>query len=379
MRVPPPPQVRPIERLSYSQCEAGLRCIARLAWSVSRERAPLPDTPGALLGQAFHAVLREAHAGRLGDDAGTAREAARQVFDHEAAGAWRSAHDLLRLKFREPRRMPFYNVKREEAAALAVLATAATHHPAGGGHAGVGTPRVHGSERWLESRDGLLVGRADYVDRFQRAIIDYKSGRAGEVNSLGISAEESRQLRFYAHLARENGAVIDFGVIVRGDGRRSQVQLTSSEAEAEGAQAREILRCYNAAVSGKAAFRELAVASEHACGGCACVPFCDAFWERADPSWSESCGTHLEGTVRECSASRVYGARLVQLRLAPSRGTFRAPGDVEVQQLPAEWLEVGGDAAPAPGALLRIVHARGDEDRPAVLRGDKAATAIWQV
>jgi hypothetical protein len=221
----------------------------------------------------------------------------------------------------------------------------------------------------------LLVGRADYIDRRAKAILDYKSRRQPEVGAAQVSPSEMRQLSFYAHLAAENGAAITRGVIVHGDGLRVVVTISPEAAALEGERARALLNRYNAEATG--AFQDLASPSAEACANCECMPSCNAFWDAASPTWADACGHHVEGVVRECAELNVYGARLVRLQITRTRGT-NAASMVELEQMPAEWLEVDGSTLPSVGAVVRVVHARLDRDRPGVLRADKAATEVWQ-
>jgi hypothetical protein len=322
--------------------------------------------------------MNDAHEGRLGRDRNAARDSARKAFDTIAAEKWNGAHPLVRLKFAEPARMPFYNARREQTAALAAEASERSSPNVAVFGASAGRPRVHGSERWLESNDHKLGGRADFIDRTIKAIVDYKSGQPTEPTVNGIGAAEERQLRFYAHLAEQNNVAVSRGIIVRGDGRRIEIAITPADATLEGVRARDVLRRYNDAVASGASFEALASPSAAACAHCECIPLCEAFWRSADPTWADEGGVHVEGAVEECAQLRVYGARLVQLRIRRTRGTH--PADVAVvEQVPAEWVEVDGSALPAAGAVVRIVNVRPDREGSGVFRPDKAATAVWAV
>ena len=290
------------------------------------------------------------------------------------AERWAEAHPLLRIKFREPRSMPYYYARREQAAALASRIEAPSRPATGRASAMPG-----GAERWMASRDGRLVGRADYLDRGARSVIDYKSGRATDADAAAtLSPAEGRQLRFYAHLAAENGMPVSRGVIVRADGERVETFLALEAVTQEGAEARGVLDRYASAVERAGSFEDLASPSADACAFCECMPLCGAFWRAARPSWTEACGSHVEGTVQEVASTRTHGGALVQIRLSRDRGTVNS-AVVAVEQFPAEWLEVGGDGLPARGAVVRLVHARADLEWPGVLRADRALTALWLV
>ena len=99
-------------------------------------------------------------------------------------------------------------------------------------------------EETLTSSDGLLFGRPDYVDIQACEVLDYKTGAAAG-DAATISPAEARQLRLYVHLALENDLPVSRGVIVRPCGRRADVEVTGSQADAEGRQAREVLENFN--------------------------------------------------------------------------------------------------------------------------------------
>ena len=229
----------------------------------------------------------------------------------------------------------------------------------------------------MVSRDGSLVGQADYIDSAESAVIDYKSGAMPGVANAEIGEAERRQLRFYAHLALENGTSITKGIIARGDSRRAEIDLAADEVVEEGRRARHVLRTYRAAVNSATGFDELATPSATSCANCDCLAFCEPFWQFAKPAWQAECGVHLEGRVEHYSEAQIQGVRLASLSVSRTRGTFGEPEAV-LEQLPVEWLSVGGSSV-APGMLVRIVHATPMKDRPTAIRSDRAATVVWQV
>lgn len=379
MRVPASPVPRALKRLSYSQYEAGLKCLARLAWSATGDRAAIPQSPGGILGGAFHATIREAHFGNLGADGATHVIEARAAFDRLVLQGWQNAHPLLRLKFPTPIQLPFYNLRREQASAISVMAAAEARLRGARRGGSSGTSLAGGSERWLESADHLLYGRADYVDVSQRTIVDYKSGFIdAPSDAAGASDAEARQLRFYGYLASENGVAIDKGAIVRGTGGRFEIPIPQESAAAEADAARDVLRRFNERVAEGASFDSLASPSMSSCAHCDCVPFCNRFWDEADASWSSGCGVHVEGEVAGIIALNTMGHRLVQIRLARTRGSAEH-SDVAVEQVPSSWLEIDGAVLPVQGDTLRVTDARAVPQRPGVVRADKSGTAVWQL
>ena len=89
MKIPIPPDVVRLPRLSPSQYEAGRACKARLAWTTAGRRDELPEHPKALLGIWFHAVVEAAAEGRLSaDNEEQTSAAAREMFDQTATAAY---------------------------------------------------------------------------------------------------------------------------------------------------------------------------------------------------------------------------------------------------------------------------------------------------
>src|SRR5579859_1541613 len=110
MRVPDPPELRPIDRVSPSLYETLLGCGARAVWYVHGERDVLAPHPLALLGTCFHSVMEAVQHGEISGEPEERRAAARGYFDAAATRLHEHAHPLLRVKFSTPERLPFYNL-----------------------------------------------------------------------------------------------------------------------------------------------------------------------------------------------------------------------------------------------------------------------------
>jgi len=382
MRIPEQPAVKELKHLSPSLYEAARVCKARAAWIAFGDRDGVPHHPQALLGACVHAVVEDAHNGRLPPGgAESRRAAARDVFDRKAKELHEAAHPLMRMKFPTPERIPYYYLFRERAAVLA-LGTAARSNaerapataPGSGAYPSQGTL----VETTLRSRDGLLVGRPDYVDPAAGEVVDYKAGARFDDDPDALLDSEARQLRLYVHLGRERGLELRSGVVVRIDGRRVALDVSEADATAEGQRARETLGAFNAKAA--KSFKELAEPSADACRYCPCIPFCEAFWEAAAPAWVDNCGTHVEGTISAVTKALVQNTALVTLELAVVRGTV-APGAAVIQQLPEKWTCVDGGPPPEVGDVVRAVNCRraDDGDETALIRPDRLTTAVWTV
>ncbi len=381
MRLPEHPTVKELKHLSPSLYEAVLACKARAAWIAFGDREAVPSHPRALLGSCVHAVVENANNGGLpAGDPESRRAAAREIFRRKAKELYDRAHPLARAKFAAPERMPYYYLFRERAAVLALEAAARRDvgHPAA-------APTVQGAqaqpaalvETTLRSRDGLLVGRPDYVDAGAGEVIDYKTGVGPEADPAGLRDSEVRQLRLYVHLAREAGLELKKGAVVRADGRRVELNVSAADAAAEGQRAREALRAFNAEAG--AGFERLTEPSPESCRYCPCIPFCEAFWEKARAAWVDQCGTQVEGTVSSVSRAIVQNTALITLELDVTRGTI-APGAAILQQLPEKWACEDGAPSPEVGDVVRVVNCRlADAEGAAVIRPDRLATALWTV
>ena len=120
MKIPIPPDVVRLRRLSPSQYEAGRACKARLAWTTAGRRDELPEHPKAQLGIWFHAVVEAAAEGRLSaDNEEQSSAVAREMFDQTATAAYGRTHPLLRVKYPSVEVLPYYYMFRERAVLMA--------------------------------------------------------------------------------------------------------------------------------------------------------------------------------------------------------------------------------------------------------------------
>jgi RecB family exonuclease len=379
VRIPVPPTVVPIARLSPSQYEAGRACKARLAWAAAGRRNELPEHPKALLGTCFHSVVEAAATGRLTSETEEQTGvAARDMFDQAASVAYARAHPLVRVKYQSIESLPHYYLFRERAALMARRVAQSRRSPSSTPAPASQAPTSRALvETTLTSLDGLLFGRPDYVDVQASEILDYKTGASAD-DAGAMSPSEGRQIRLYVHLALENGLSVSRGVIVRPGGRRAETEVTKSQADGEGRQARELLEQFNQAAG--RSFEGVADPSAETCKFCSCIPFCEAFWRAAAPSWLDDCGTHIEGRISGITESRIQGIPVLTLDLEITRGTVDGASGF-VEQLPESWITIGGQARPAVGEVLRVVHGRtvSPGAPPVVIRVDRALTSVWTV
>jgi hypothetical protein len=371
MLVPTPPAIKKIERISPTLYEAAKKCTSRAAWLAGGDRKLLPPHPRALLGIGVHAVLERVRSGRLAGTTEDERRAdAERFFDVKMRELFAATHPLLHAKFDGPDRLPFYNLYRARAAQMAADAPSALA-PRGTLQSGRVTGSGPAVEAALVSKDGRVSGRADVLDPFNETVVDYKTGASAD--SRHITDGEVRQLRLYAFLASENGMTIRRGVIERADRTRAEVPISPEQAAEEGRRALALLDEYNRHAG--TPFGRGAAPSQDACRFCPCIPFCEAFWNRAEIEWSGQCGAHVEGVVES-----VEGGILVSLNLNVTRGTG-ARGPAVITRLSREWLAFAGSDVPRPQQTVRVTDAAyiAGSTAPSIFRADRITTAVWTV
>lgn len=380
MIVPEPPSLTHLKHISPSIYEASITCLAKGVWFALGDTGILPQHPAAILGTAFHVVVGAAHNGKLLAATTSDHSVARELFDKTAGKLHLGSHPLLKLKFPSEDRLPFYNLKREQAA-IAATRIAESRLPArsAAGSVRLGSAVVRTESR-LRSKDGRLVGRPDHIDERSGVVVDYKTGHLSKAEACAVSDSEARQLRLYAFLASENGIEIGTGAVMRGDGRYCEIAISPAEAEVEMASAIKQLRRLNSAASEGASFGDLASPSPTNCSFCPCLPFCVPFWAMAQPEWSIECGTHVEGSITEMESRRIQGISLTTLALAKRAGTVSTQR-ILIEQIPTNWMRLEGLDLPRVGDTVRVVHGRKMETERdgVVIKVDKTSTALWRL
>jgi len=375
MHVPQPPKIPTLDHISPSVYEASLTCLAKAVWYAAAGKGVLPTHPAAILGTCFHSVLAAANVGKLGRESEAARLSGRNLFDREAASNYRGSHPLLQAKFPNVERLPYYNLYRERAALYGSLVAAGRTLTETSELRGV-TAKESQVETYLRSTDGLIVGRPDFLDRESGTVVDYKTGLIEGPNE--VSEREARQLRLYAYLAAEAGSPVSRGAIVRGDGRKAEIQMSEDEIDTEASKAKTQLQAINTASSSDRTFDDLASPSADNCSRCPCNVVCQRFWQNATPEWVSTCGLYVEGRVTRVTESAQAGFEAITLDMEVQRGTLSS-ALASVEQIPRAWLTIQDDRLPAVGDVVRITDARHSrtEGDVGVVRVDKTLTAVW--
>jgi hypothetical protein len=378
MTLPMPPKPGRITSLSPSIYEAARLCKARAAWIAFGDRGALPGNSSAILGLCFHEVVAAAQSGRLRTAGGDLETAARRMFDDEAEKRFAHAHEVFKAKFGSKERLPYYYMQREAAAAL-VRTMSEESRNVSLWQPGTATKTSNSVERTLKSKDGLLSGRPDLIAASIGEVVDFKARRESVENPDEITERETRQLRLYAHLAKENEIKIQRGVIVLASGRRLTIDLISAEVQAEVRAAIGTLQSYNAAVGDETTFEAIAEPSPENCRHCPCMVICEPFWKQADAFWQETIGIQVQGRLISTSKANLQSVDFVTLHLEDIKGTTIDSMKVVLEQIPEEWLLGGLGSSLVPGTLVRIMNAHIAASTPEqiILRADRAATEVW--
>lgn len=229
-------ELRTPERISATQLSTARACPLRfvLDSSVRGTERPLPtQSPTGYLGSVFHGVVEDARRGRAGNPPN--RERLEECWRSRLVSAEASARehgDEDWLPFAE-------SYQRLERLRLRALRLAAAQRVRVG--TGEGNPST---EAWVESTDGLVVGKIDAIDREgdQTILRDFKSGEVADGDG-GPLAEHRLQMIVYAGLYHESrGRWPDHLELVGGSGNRVEVLFDPSEAIATLEESRGILR-----------------------------------------------------------------------------------------------------------------------------------------
>jgi hypothetical protein len=384
MDLPPLPTPASIKSITPSFYNVALTCMARAGWQESGVLKSLPAPTGAMLGSCFHAVMAAANLSQM---PGGARRitSAKEVFDRKAQQLFAEAHPLIRAKYASPEKFPFYFQRRARAASLA--AKAHSERPVGptpaaspnAGYCGPGAKPPLLVEKTLSSRDGLITGRIDYWNGAASTVTDYKSGQKKDASGT-LSESELRQMRLYVYLLRQNGHGASHAAVVRGDGETAAQEVSAAEADSEAQAARLVRDRFNELAAAGESFFAMSSPSSMGCAGCPCIPFCECFWEAAQPAWEAACGTNVEGAIVRADDATVGGTTLRTLALDSSRGTGPR-GALVAEQVPVQWLSLGS-SIPGAGSVVRVVLAARPATNPKsrIIRVDRMkATTVWRV
>lgn len=358
------PVLRAPERISPTQLSIGRACPLRLVLdgSTRPEDRSLPSqSPVAYLGRVFHGLVEDARRGRAGDPPERSRlEELWRSRIRAAEASAREQGDEAWLPFEES----YHRLERLRLRAMGLAELQSVRKGQGDG--------IPSTEAWLESTDGLVVGKVDAIDREGDSVVlrDLKSGVVADED--GSPLEDHRlQMTVYAGLFHEaTGRWPDRLELVGGRGDRVEVPFDPSGAVAVLEECKAILRTLHVTVGGGAGIEDPEVASlarteGGACRSCQHRPCCPSHLRRMqeegvvrldDGSFPV---VDLLGTVVEVGAGRDDDLHLVVRHGAVLRRIRRVA--VRSTREPVPATVVGGESV----AIFGVVPNRPLEVDPA--------------
>ena len=355
--------LRPVGQVTASESERLALCPLRFV--LDRDpalRGLQPFTAAAILGSAAHSslasLIRAEAAGVLSGQEHSTRAIARTGFDEslsrECARRDRAIAERGPLpgdSTEEPASTPFYAMTRARFVRFASQrfgetwrwAQRAAAERAGGQGPRAELPVSHAiaAELRLASRDGLVVGIADSVDRRngQVAIEEFKTGEATP-DRLG---SWKQQLLIYAHLYLEHyGTAPSQLRIYSLPSGPHEFTFDESEGRAAADAARAALQSLNQRLAAGAKAADLAQPAAAACTFCPHRPWCEPYWRAGMPG---SNGADLEGTAAEVDG---WAADMVLAGGSRARIDFKG---VRVRPIAGARMRVCGTFRSADGSL----------------------------
>lgn len=377
MKIPTPPKPIQISSISPSLYEDVRTCKARAAWSIAGERTALPGNAKAILGSCFHEVLAKAQKGLLPVDEEMFEVEAAKLFDATAEKKFDQSHPIIRAKFRAKEFLPEYYLQRASAVVMAKKVRSMT------------SPAVHNQgkdnsstklvERYLVSQDEQINGRPDYLDSREGVVVDYKTRRELDSETDEMTDREKRQLRLYAYLARQNGIDVRQCVIALSNGNEYRIEISEREATVEANAAHAALAAFNAAITEKTSFEDLAAPSVENCKYCPCAVLCKKYWEVIDQSWGETFGTHLQAKIISEHKVKSQNINLLTLDLEVTSATFPVQERITLEQIPEDWIFIDQQGGSIEGGTIRVFNLPvstkiADKE---IFRVNRLKTEIW--
>lgn len=318
MKLPSPPKLEPVKRLSPSTYSQIQQCALKGILQVNRVPPMLPVDPAARLGSVAHKVLEMANQGHIKDLEAAWDQSLQQVEDE-----MRSAGETFLLPLRESAQM--YEVKKRITLNAAKKIITSIDHQVSNY---VTDLQSIGAEIWLESADGLLGGLADRIVPTDQGveIKDYKTGTVIEHETGEIKKAYDVQLLLYAVLYYEATGTWPVRLTISTlSGEEHNVPVDKERATQLMNEAREKLQELNIHIISGTPFEELAQPNSVACVFCSYRPACSAYWNNRshDPKWPPD----TKGSVHEVTQ---LGNRTLRAVIGDESGT------ITVRGIPAE-------------------------------------------
>ena len=316
-----------------------------LACTSAAEAWVLHD-PRRWLGTAFHRVMQVAAR------PGASAEDVELAWSHAVAkAATAAAEHSLDSRFGTPERWPGYFLVRQRAMASAtqVRVRVSTWKDSQRGTIGEG----RGTERLVQTRDGLLAGRPDSYDG--QTIVDYKSSLPDRnwPRATEILDEYQRQLRLYAAILADVGGSWPVSArIVAASGETVKFRIDEVECVAEAKAALEALEQVKRELSQGTPPEMLANPGSASCWRCPFQMICPGFWKWIEHNGFQDSSVAVAAEVVSIDVghdSDLYTAQVVVLA---------SSCPLENDQSVALRRSAHGDLIDtAPGSRWRIVSA----------------------
>ena len=304
--------LKPLQRISPSQLSSLKKCRLRAVWASNRVPNSLPISPSSRLGIVVHRIIE------ITEKCSMDEEAFQKPWDqcvHEQEAqmdkSWFERH-LVPLSITAHD----FHLKRSQCFLLlqARDSVAQSKKPAA-------SKSFH--EQWLQSKDGLVVGKADEirVGREGLTIIDYKTGNVfGQSTETEVLSEYKEQLKLYAALFHEeHGDWPHDLIVVSLDGKSHHISYEQNECLALLEESKNMLRQVNGIIEANdKAPRKLASPSQTNCRYCLYRPICEPYFLARQVNSAEGWPNDAWGIVTE---KKILRNGLLKVVLTPLSGT----------------------------------------------------------
>lgn len=285
--------LKPLQHISPSQFSALKKCQLRAVWVANRVPNSLPIYPSSRLGMAVHRVI-EISGGHSMDEDTFQKLWDSCVCDQEEqmGKSWFERHlvplSITALDFHLKRSQCFLLLQaRDNVTKSKKPDDLKSFH-----------------EHWLQSNDGLVVGRADEIrlERDGATIIDYKTGNiSGESIETEVLSEHKEQLKLYSALFHEeHGEWSSNLIVISLDGRSHYIDYEENECLILLEESRNMLRRVNSTIeANEKAATKLASPSQTNCRYCLYRPICEPYFLARQGDLTEGWPNDAWGIVAE--------------------------------------------------------------------------------
>jgi len=283
--------LKPLEHISPTKFCSLKECQLRAVWASSNVPNLLPISPSLRLGTVVHQII-EMSMGYSMDEDVFQKLWDRCVRDQEEqmGKSWFEKHlvplNITALDFHLKRSQCYLLLhSRDNIPQNKKIETSKSFH-----------------EKWLQSKDGLVVGIADEI-RFERGgatIIDYKTGNIfGQSIEAGVLSDYKEQLKLYAALFyEENGEWPCNLIIISIDGKRHYINYKEDECLTLLEESKNLLHQVNSIIKAdEKAQSKLASPSQANCRYCLYRPVCEPYFLARQGDLTEGWSNDVWGII----------------------------------------------------------------------------------